>query len=128
VPPAASQHNAVGLGLVTTPVSHPDPLPLSGENVSSMMEITKPAPVAATPAPVAATPEPEVNEESVQSAAIEEEEAAPAPKPKAKPKPKAQSADASAGPVTAAPVAVKPKPKVKPKEPEEVLPWLRPRY
>jgi len=126
--PAASQHNAVGLGLVTAPVSHPDPMPLTGENVSSMMEITKPAPVAATPAPEAATPEPEVNEESVQSAAIEEEEAAPAPKPKAKPKPKAQSADASAGPVTAAPVAVKPKPKVKPKEPEEVLPWLRPRY
>jgi hypothetical protein len=128
VSPAGSQHNAVGLGLVTAPVDHPDPLPLTGENVSSMMEITKPAPVAATPAPVAATPEPEVNEESVQSAAIEEEEAAPAPKPKAKPKPKAQSADASAGPVTAAPVAVKPKPKVKPKEPEEVLPWLRPRY
>jgi uncharacterized protein (DUF2147 family) len=124
--PAGSQHNAVGLGLVTAPVNHPDPMPLTGENVSSMMEITKPAPVASTPAPEAA--QPEVNEESVQSAAIEEEEAAPAPKPKAKPKPKAQSADASAGPATAAPVAVKPKPKVKPKEPEEVLPWLRPRY
>ncbi|HSA66543.1 MAG TPA: DUF2147 domain-containing protein, partial [Methyloceanibacter sp.] len=57
VSPAASQHNAVGLGLVTAPVSHPDPLPLTGENVSSMMVMTKPAPVAAPPAPETAQPE-----------------------------------------------------------------------
>ena len=41
--PAASQrNNAVGLGLVTTATS-PDPLPLSGDNVSSMIVMTSPA-------------------------------------------------------------------------------------
>ncbi len=125
--PAASQHNAVGLGLVTTPVNHPDPMPLTGENVSSMMVMTKPAPVAATPAPEAA--QPEVNEASVESA-VDDDPPAPAAKPK--PKPRTLSADASeSASAAAAPrvIAVKPKPKVvKPKEPEEVLPWLRPRY
>lgn len=115
-PKAASQHNSVGLGLVTTATS-PDPLPLSGDNVSSMIVMTSPA------AGTEAT-EPEAAEENVQSAAIEEEEAVPAPAPKPKAKPRTQSAEA-AGPVSAAPRAVKPKPK--PKEPEEVLPWLRPR-
>jgi uncharacterized protein (DUF2147 family) len=127
VSPGASQHNAVGLGLVTTPVNHPDPLPLTGENVSSMMVMTKPAPVAATPAPEAA--QPEVNEASVESA-VDDDPPAPAAKPK--PKPRTLSADASESASAAAVprvVAVKPKPKVvKPKEPEEVLPWLRPRY
>jgi uncharacterized protein (DUF2147 family) len=112
--PAASQGKAVGLGLVTSATS-PDPLPLSGDNVSSMMVMT-------SPSAWTAAPEAEVTEESVQAAAIEEE-AVPAPAPKAKAKPKTQSAEA-AGPVSAAPRAVKPKPK---KEPEEVLPWLRPR-
>ncbi|HET7852377.1 MAG TPA: DUF2147 domain-containing protein [Methyloceanibacter sp.] len=123
--PAA--HNAVGLGLVAAPVGHPDPLPLTGENVSSMMVMTKPAPVAATPAPEAA--QPEVNEASVE-AAVDDDPPAPAAKPK--PKPRTLSADASESASAAAVprvVAVKPKPKVvKPKEPEEVLPWLRPRY
>ena len=124
--PATSQHNAVGLGLVTTPTSHPDPLPLTGENVSSMIVMTKPAPVAATPSPVGAAPEPEINEASV-------DDVAPAPSPAAKPRPKPRtlSADASESASAAGEprvVAVKPKPKVKPKEPEEVLPWLRPRY
>jgi uncharacterized protein (DUF2147 family) len=122
--PATSQH--VGLGLVTTPTSHPDPLPLTGENVSSMIVMTKPAPVAATPSPVGAAPEPEINEASV-------DDVAPAPSPAAKPKPKPRtlSADASesASAAGSVPHVVKPKPKVvKPKEPEEVLPWLRPRY
>ena len=126
--PATSQHNAVGLGLVTTPTSHPDPLPLTGDNVSSMMVMTKPAPVAATPAP--ATPAPEVSEASVESAAVDNEPPAP-PAAKPKPKPRTLSADASESASAAGEprvVAVKPKPKVKPKEPEEVLPWLRPRY
>jgi uncharacterized protein (DUF2147 family) len=125
--PSASQHNAVGLGLVTTPANQPDPLPLSGDNVSSMMVMTKPAPVAATPAPAAATPEPEVNEASVAAAA--EDPPAPPAAAKPKPKPRTLSADASESASAAgAPRVVKPKPKVKPKEPEEVLPWLRPRY
>ena len=126
--PAASQH-AVGLGLVTTPTSHPDPLPLTGEDVSSMMVMTKPAPVAATPAP--ATPAPEVSEANVESAAVDNEPPAPPPAAKPKPKPRTLSADASESASAAGEprvVAVKPKPKVKPKEPEEVLPWLRPRY
>jgi hypothetical protein len=129
VPPAASQHNAVGLGLVTTPISQPDPLPLTGENVSSMMVMTKPAPVAAAPAPE--TAQPEVNEASVESA-VDDDPRAPPPVAKPKPKPRTLSADASESASAAAVprvVAVKPKPKVvKPKEPEEVLPWLRPRY
>jgi len=126
--PAASQH-AVGLGLVTTPTSHPDPLPLTGEDVSSMMVMTKPAPVAATPAPAA--PAPEVGEASVEAAAVDNEPPAPPPAAKPKPKPRTLSADASESASAAGEprvVAVKPKPKVKPKEPEEVLPWLRPRY
>jgi uncharacterized protein (DUF2147 family) len=126
VSPGASQHNAVGLGLVTTPTSHPDPLPLSGDNVSSMMVMTKPAPVGAKPAPVA-TPEPEVSEASVASAVDEDPPAPAAAKPK--PKPKTLSADASeSASAAAAPRVVKVKPKARPKEePEEVLPWLRPR-
>jgi uncharacterized protein (DUF2147 family) len=126
--PAASQH-AVGLGLVTTPTSHPDPLPLTGEDVSSMIVMTKPAPVAATPAP--ATPTPEVSEANVEPAAVDNEPPAPPPAAKPKPKPRTLSADASESASAAGEprvVAVKPKPKVKPKEPEEVLPWLRPRY
>jgi uncharacterized protein (DUF2147 family) len=126
--PAASQHNAVGLGLVTTPTSHPDPLPLTGDNVSSMMVMTKPAPVAATPP---AMPTPEVSEASVEAAAVDNEPPAPPPAAKTKPKPRTLSADASESASAAGEprvVAVKPKPKVKPKEPEEVLPWLRPRY
>jgi uncharacterized protein (DUF2147 family) len=114
--PTASQHNNVGLGLVTT-ATRPDPLPLSGDNVSSMMVMT-------SPAPDASAPEADVTEASVESAAVDDEEApAPGPKAKAKPKPKTQSADASDSGV--APRAVKPKPKRR--EPEEVLPWLRPR-
>jgi uncharacterized protein (DUF2147 family) len=127
-PPDA--HNAVGLGLVAAPVAHPDPMPLTGENVSSMMVMTKPAPVAASPAPEAA--QPEVNEASVE-AAVNDDEPAPPAAAKPKPKPRTLSADASeSASAAAAPhmMAVKPKPKVvvKPKEPEEVLPWLRPRY
>ena len=93
-PNSAQQHNNVGLGLVTTATS-PDPLPLSGDNVSSMIVMTSPA--AGTDAT-----EPEVTEENVQSAAIEEDEAAPAPAPKPKAKPRTQSAEA-AGPVSARP-------------------------
>jgi uncharacterized protein (DUF2147 family) len=115
---SAPQHNAVGMGLVT-PAASPEPLPLSGDNVSSMMVMTRPAPAAEK------RPQPEVSEPTVQSAAVEEDETpAPAPKPKARPKPRTQSADASS-PVIVAPTVVKPKPK--PREPEEVLPWLRPR-
>ena len=113
--PAASQHNAVGPGLVTTATSHPEPLPLSGDSVSSMMVMTMPV-------PVATTPEPRVTKGSVDAASAADDQAAPAPKPK--PKPKTRSAEA-AGPGAAAHRAVKPKPKPKPKEPEEVLPWLQ---
>ena len=117
--PAASQrNNAVGLGLVTTATS-PDPLPLSGDNVSSMMVMTSPSGKEATEAEAS-----EAEAKNVQSAAIEEEEAALAPAPKPKAKPRTESAEAAES-VAAAPRVVKPKPKAK--EPEEVLPWLRPR-
>jgi uncharacterized protein (DUF2147 family) len=112
--PAASQHNTVGLGLVTTATSHPEPLLLSGDSVSSMMVMT-------TPAPMATTPEPRGTEGSAKAASAADDQAAPAPKPKPKLKPKTQSAEAT-GHGAAAHRAVKPKPK--PKAPEETLPWL----
>jgi uncharacterized protein (DUF2147 family) len=118
--PASSQDNAIGPGLVTTPTSHPEPLPLSGESVPSMM-------VMSNPAPIAATPEPKATEAKVE--AVEQDQAAPAPAPAAKPKPKPKTLSADASESASAgsvPHVVKPKPK--PKEPEEVLPWLRPRY
>jgi len=120
--PASSQDKAVGPGMVATPTSHPEPLPLSGDNVSSMMVMTNPEPAAATPEPKAA-------KGAVESASVEDDQAAPAPAPAAKPKPKPKtiSADASeSASAASAPHVVKPKPK--PKEPEEMLPWLRPRY
>ena len=112
--PAASQHNTVGLGLVTTATSHPESLLLSGDSVSSLMVMT-------TPAPIATTPKPRVTEGSAKAASAADDQAVPAPKPK--PKPKTQSAEAT-GPGAAAHRAVKPKPKPKPKAPEETLPWL----
>jgi uncharacterized protein (DUF2147 family) len=112
-----SQHNTVGLGLVTTTSSDLDPLPLSGDNVSSMMVMTNPA-------SAAVTPEPPATEANLNAASVEDEQTTPAPKPK--PKPKTLSANASESASGAVePHVVKPKPK--PKEPEEVLPWLRPR-
>ena len=114
--PAASQHNTVGLGLVATATSHPEPLLLSGDSVSSMMVMT-------TPVPMATTPAPRVTKGSAKTASAADDQAAPAPKPKPKLKPKTQSAEAT-GPGAAAHRAVKPKPKPKPKAPEETLPWL----
>ena len=114
--PAASQHNTVGLGLVTTATSHPESLLLSGDSVSSMMVMT-------TPAPMATTPAPRVTEGSAKAASAADDQAAPAPKPKPKLKPKTRSAEAT-GPGAAVHRAVKPKPKPKPKAPEETLPRL----
>ncbi len=83
------------------------------------------------PAPIPDTPESRVDETRVESAAIEDDQRAPAPASKPKPKPRSTlSADASESAFAAeVPHVVKPKPvaKPKPKEPEEVLPWLRPR-
>jgi uncharacterized protein (DUF2147 family) len=119
--PTVSQQNTVGLGLVTTALSHLDPLPLSGDNVSSMIVMTNPA-------PAAVMPEPQATEANVKSASAEDDQAAPAPAPAAKPKPKSRTLSANASESASAaaePHVVKSKPK--PKEPEEVLPWLRPR-
>ena len=116
----SGQEKAIGPGAVTTETSHPETLPLSGDNVPSMMVMTNPEPNAAT-APVAGGAE-----ANVKAAAAEPEAPAPAPAAKPKPKPKTLSADAAESASAASvPHVVKPKPK--PKEPEEVLPWLRPR-
>jgi hypothetical protein len=53
-PPAASQQASLGLGVVM-PTPSPEPLLLSGENVSSMMVMTMPSSMAAAPLQ-AATP------------------------------------------------------------------------
>ena len=77
-PRAAPQDYHVGLGFVTTETS-PDSLPLSGDNVSSLIVMTNPD-------VGAQVREPEVAETNVHSAAVEENKAASAhaPKPKAK--------------------------------------------
>jgi uncharacterized protein (DUF2147 family) len=115
-PDSALKHNHVGLGLVTTSTS-PDPLPLSGDNVSSLIVMTNPD-------VGTQVSEPEVAETNAHSGPMEGNKAASAPAAKPKAKPRTQSAEAT-GPAGAAHRVVKPKPK--PKEPDEVLPWLRPR-
>ena len=114
-PDSALKHNHVGLGLVTTSTS-PDPLPLSGDNVSSLIVMTNPD-------VGTQVSEPEVAETNAHSGPIEGNKAASAPAAKPKAKPRTQSAEAT-GPAGAAHRVVKPKPKPKP---DEVLPWLRPR-
>ena len=111
-PNSALKHNHVGLSLVT-PSTSPDPLPLSGDNVSSLIVMTNPD----------VGSEPEITETNAHST-IEGNKAASALAAKPKAKPRTQSAEA-AGPAGAAPRVMKPK--LKPKEPNEVLPWLRPR-
>jgi len=113
-PDSTLKHNHVGLGLITTSTS-PDPLPLSGDSVSSLIVMTNPD-------VGTQVSEPEVAETSAHSGSMEGNEAASAHAAKAKPR--TQSAEAT-GPARAAQHVVKPKPK--PKEPDEVLPWLRPR-
>ena len=115
-----------------------DPLPLSGETVSSMMAMTEPRAGAEAPATdpmmaeasaedsVADVVEPagegDLETETAEAPVVEE----PAPKPKAKvaqkPKPKVTRASAADAP------AAKPKPKVRQarEESQERLPWERP--
>jgi hypothetical protein len=125
-PKTQAKTTYIAPGMVATNAAQ-EPLPLSGDNVTSMMVMTKPAPVptAAPAEPVAAkaapapTPAPR-KEAAVETAAREPE---PAPVEVHKPKPRMQgSADAT--PVVEA--AEKPKVKPKPAEPEERLPWLPP--
>ena len=114
-PDSALKHNHVGLGLVTTSTS-PDPLPLSGDNVSSLIVMTNPD-------VGTQVRKPEVAQTNVHSAAVKENMAAPAHAPKPIAKTRTQSAESE--PASGAPRVVKPKPN--PNQPEEVLPWLRPR-
>ena len=113
-PRVAPQDYHVGLGFVTTETS-PDPLPLSGDNVSSLIVMTNPD-------VGAQVSEPEVAETNVHSAAVKENKTASAHAPKPKAKPRTQSAEATS---PASATVVKPKPN--PKQPEEVLPWLKAR-
>ena len=115
-PDSALKQNHVGLGLVTTSTS-PDPLPLSGDNVSSLIVMTNPD-------VGTQVSEPEVAETNAHSGPMEGNKAASVPAAKPKAKPRTQSAEAT-GPAGAAHRVVKPMPK--PKKPDEVLPWLKPR-
>lgn len=117
-PPRAFQHAAIGIGFVMATTS-PEPLPLSGENVSSMI-------VMASPSDLADPVEPEAAEAAVEASLEDESPPAPAPKPKPKAKPKAQ-AEAAAKPVAQAPRAAKRRPKRRQmvQEPDETLPWLQ---
>jgi hypothetical protein len=117
------RHTPIGFGF-SLATSSQEALPLSGDNVSSMIVMTRPSPLApgaAAPQPHAATPRP-------VETALQEDDDLPVPvaKPKPKPKPRAQAAQAAAVPVAVAPAA-KPKPKPKPvaREPQEKLPWLQ---
>lgn len=111
--PVLYQHVTIGLGFVVATTSE-EPLPLSGENVSSMMVMTRPEPLAAKPQ---VTP-------PVVEAALED---SPASTPKPTPKRKTRAAQAAPAPMAAVPAA-KPKPKPKPRpvaRKPEVLPWLQ---
>jgi uncharacterized protein (DUF2147 family) len=106
---------AVGPGLVVSSAT-PEPLPLSGENVPSMMMMTTPAQVAAK-----AKPKPPAPTSVVEAAAEVRDlpEAVHAPKPRMQ----TQAAQADLPVAEGSPRLAKPKPK--PREPEEQLPWLQ---
>jgi uncharacterized protein (DUF2147 family) len=103
--------SAPGFAFVTT-AARWEPLPLSGGNVSSMIVMTRPS-------PVATTAEPPLTED-----ATAEEQDPPAPVRFPGPQPKAQGA-AQAEAVPAAPRLVKPKPKPVVREAQEQWPWLQ---
>jgi uncharacterized protein (DUF2147 family) len=108
----ASHQTYIGPGLVTTNAS-PETLPLSGENVSSMMVMTRPAPG------VAVTKESPVTEAAADPAGRDQEP--PEPARVSKPNKVQAAADL---PAPAVPHVVKPKPKPKAQEePQERLPW-----
>ena len=111
-----NRHNHLGLGLVTTSITL-DPLPLSGDNVSSLIAMTNPD-------VGTQVSEPEVAETKAHSGPIAANKAASAQAAKPNAKPRTRSAEAARSDGVAHRV-VKPKPK--PKETDEVLPWLRPR-
>ena len=104
--------SAPGVAFVTTAASW-QPLPLSGENVSSMIVMTKPSPVAFT----AELPLTEV--------VAAEEQDPPAPVRPPRPQPKAQAAAQAEAPAPAAPSVVKPMPKPVVREAQEQWPWLQ---
>ena len=87
-PDSALKHNHLGLGLVTTSTS-PDPLPLSGDNVSSLIVMTNPD-------VWTQVRKPEVAETNAHSGPVEGNKAASALAAKPKAKPKTQSAEAPA--------------------------------
>jgi uncharacterized protein (DUF2147 family) len=118
-PPA--QPTSIGPGFVMATAS-PEPLPLSGENVSSMMVMTNPTPAAARTEPLMTEAAAEPADQEAEAA--DQTQDRPVPLRPAKPKPKTQAAQADA---PAAPKAVTPKPKPKRvvEEPQEQLPWLQ---
>ena len=103
--------SAPGFAFVTT-AARWEPLPLSGGNVSSMIVMTRPSPVATTAEP------------PLTEAATAEEQDPPAPVRFPGPQPKAQGA-AEAEAVPPAPSFVKPKPKPVVGEAQEQWPWLQ---
>jgi uncharacterized protein (DUF2147 family) len=108
----ASHQTYIGPGLVTTN-ANAEALPLSGENVSSMMVMTRPTPG------VAAAKESPVTEAAAEPAGRGQEPSEPARVPRPN---KVQAAADMPAPVV--PHVAKPKPKPKaPEEPQEKLPW-----
>jgi uncharacterized protein (DUF2147 family) len=103
--------SAPGIAVVTT-AGGGESLPLSGENVSSMIVMTGPSP-GATPA-----------ETPLTGAAAAEEQDPPTPVRPLRPQPRAQKVAQSEAPAPAAASNVrKPKPKPVVREPQEQLPW-----
>jgi uncharacterized protein (DUF2147 family) len=87
--PVPAQFNArKGYGFLNVSTAPDDAAHYSGENVSSMFDMTK---------PIAAETAPPASSEEDLTAAVQSQEAVPAPKPKAKPKPIA-TADAKPAP------------------------------
>jgi len=104
--------SAPGVAFVTTAASR-QPLPLSGENVSSMIVMTRPSSVATTAEP------------PLTEGVAAEEQDPPAPVRPPRPQPKAQEATQAEAPAPAAPSVVKPMPKPVVREAQEQWPWLQ---
>lgn len=138
-PKVDSKTTYIAPGMVETNTAQ-EPLPLTGDNVSSMIVMSKPAAagdaasgtsvavkapasVQAQPIPVKAAPAPSLRNEAVMETASRDPDPDPVEVHKQQPKPRMQgSADAT--PVVEA--ATKPKVKPRPAEPQERLPWLPP--
>jgi len=114
---ASPEQTLIGPGVVATTADQ-EPLPLSADNVSSMMAMTKPAPVK--------TAEPKENKAAAENT-VEEQDTPRAARPY-RARPRVQTSAQATRELEPSPsIAAKPKPRPRTvvREPEEPLPWLQ---